>query len=247
LKKYEESEKALVASVKEEMKENIKVKKESKVLKKESKAERKKPGWALTEKEAEEIKEQEMDNLLEFAYQLDYEKYIDDFEVRQALAVLKERVHEIKKDENWKHNFAAKKVIKEQPENIPEQIETHSVRTGPKSTQSQAKSIRSMADTIKDIKEKERIEKPDWNKSVKGSEKLTVEERAAIQLADQVLQNAPYLKGVHSKASIRKILEQEARAQLAAKVDPKVVTIKEREAYAVDPSNLPYLYRNEAI
>jgi len=189
-----------------------------------------------------------MDDLLEFAYQLDYEKYIDDFEIRQALAVLKERVHEIKKDENWKQNFAEKKVVKkEQPENTPERIETHSVKMGPRSTQSQAKSIRSMADTIKDIKEKEKTEKREWDKSVKGSEKLTVEERAAIQLADQVLQNAPYLKGIHSKASIRKILEQEARAQLAAKVDPKVVTIKERELAAVNPSNLPYLHRNEAI
>jgi len=44
--------------------------------------------------------------LLEFAYELDYEKYMDDFEVRQALAIIKDRVQEIKKDEDWKEKIA---------------------------------------------------------------------------------------------------------------------------------------------
>jgi hypothetical protein len=58
--------------------------------------------WALTEKELEDEKEKEVDDLLEFAYELDYEKYMDDLEVRQALAVIKDRVKEIKKDDDWK-------------------------------------------------------------------------------------------------------------------------------------------------
>lgn len=41
-----------------------------------------KPAWATTEKQSEEIKEAEIDDLLEFAYELDYEKYMEDFEVR---------------------------------------------------------------------------------------------------------------------------------------------------------------------
>lgn len=41
-----------------------------------------KPAWAKTEQELEDEKEQEIDNLLEFAYELDYEKFMDDFEVR---------------------------------------------------------------------------------------------------------------------------------------------------------------------
>ncbi len=31
---------------------------------------------------------------------------MDDFEVRQALAIIKDRVNEIKKDEDWKANIA---------------------------------------------------------------------------------------------------------------------------------------------
>jgi hypothetical protein len=60
----------------------------------------------LTEKDVEEAKEKEIDELLEFAYELDYEKYMDDFEVRQALAIIKDRVLEIKKDSDWKNKMA---------------------------------------------------------------------------------------------------------------------------------------------
>jgi len=44
--------------------------------------------------------------LLEFAYELDYEKYMEDFEVRQALAVIKERVDNIKQEPDWKQKMA---------------------------------------------------------------------------------------------------------------------------------------------
>jgi len=36
--------------------------------------------------------------LIEFAYELDYEKYIEDMEVRQAISLIKERVDDLKKD-----------------------------------------------------------------------------------------------------------------------------------------------------
>ena len=85
----------------------------------------------------------------------------------------------------------------------------------------------------------------------------TIEDKIASQLAEQVLQNAPVcdtyityqnLKGVHSKASIRRILEREAKAQLAAKEGPKISIIKDHEKIsATDPSNLPYLHRSDAI
>ena len=60
----------------------------------------------MTEKELEDQKEKEIDDLLEFAYELDYEKYMEDFEVRQALAIIKDRVNEIKKDSDWKEKIA---------------------------------------------------------------------------------------------------------------------------------------------
>lgn len=47
-----------------------------------------KPAWATTEKEQEDNKEAEIDDLLEFAYDLDYDKYMEDFEIRQAFAII---------------------------------------------------------------------------------------------------------------------------------------------------------------
>ena len=41
-----------------------------------------KPAWAMTPKQMEDEKEAEIDELLEFAYELDYDKYMEDFEIR---------------------------------------------------------------------------------------------------------------------------------------------------------------------
>lgn len=43
---------------------------------------------------------------MEFAYELDYEKYMEDYEVRQALAIIKDRVNEITKEDDWKEKLA---------------------------------------------------------------------------------------------------------------------------------------------
>jgi hypothetical protein len=64
----------------ENLKKSEQEQKKTKASKPASKAA--KPAWALTEKDVEEQKEKEIDDLLEFAYELDYEKYMDDFEVR---------------------------------------------------------------------------------------------------------------------------------------------------------------------
>lgn len=57
-----------------------------------------KPAWAMTEEQLEEQKEAEIDDLLEFAYDLDYDQYMNDFEIRQVFSIIKDRVNEIKQD-----------------------------------------------------------------------------------------------------------------------------------------------------
>ena len=78
-----------------------------KILDKEVKS-KEKPKWALTEEEAEIQEYKEGDELLDFVQALDYDAFIDDLEVRQALEIVKERIEEIKKDKEWKQNIAAK-------------------------------------------------------------------------------------------------------------------------------------------
>ena len=103
--------------------------KKAKVVKKHTE---KKPLWALTQDEAENMEEREVDELLEFAYELDYEKYMEDLEVRQALAVLKSRVKDLKQDENWKDEFAenwnqdGEKAEKEDAKSVISEAPSHS-------------------------------------------------------------------------------------------------------------------------
>ena len=64
-----------------------------------------KPAWAQTPAQLEDAKEAEIDDLLEFAYELDYEKYMEDYEVRQALAIIKDRVNELTQAPDWKEQI----------------------------------------------------------------------------------------------------------------------------------------------
>mgnify|MGYP001095717158 FL=1 len=63
------------------------------------------PAWAKTEAQTEDAKEAEIDNLLEFAYELDYEKYMEDEEVRLALGAIKQRVNKMTAENNWQENM----------------------------------------------------------------------------------------------------------------------------------------------
>jgi len=63
---------------------------------------RSRPAWSKTKDQLVQEEEEEIDDLIDFAYDLDYEKYVEDMEVRQALALIKDRVDEIKQDNDWK-------------------------------------------------------------------------------------------------------------------------------------------------
>lgn len=192
--------------------------------------------------------------MLEFAYELDYEKYMDDFEVRQAIAIIKDRVHEIKKDTDWKKNMAdewnnAGGDNADGPQRRDDG-ETRSVVSYHSSKSAASK--KSLRSQVLEAIEEEGQNKPEWDQSVKG-DKQTTEDRIARRLANEVLRDNAKLRGVHSANSIKKLLEKEAKKQLLANPDgykgPVVSVIKEKELNkdGIDPSYLPYLHKNPAI
>lgn len=68
-------------------------------------------------------------------------------------------------------------------------------------------------DQIKD----ELKEKPDWDASTNAGDeknKMDLEDLIASWLAKQILEQNPNLKGVHSKHSMKMLLEQEAKKTL---------------------------------
>lgn len=126
-----------------------------------------KPAWAKTEKQIEDDKEAEIDELLEFAYELDYEKYMEDFEVRQALSLIKERVDAIKKEPDWKQKMADEwNEAAAAQEAAPVDAKSHaSYKSGATNASKQSYAKR-MADA-----RKEAAERPEWDNSTTGEKR----------------------------------------------------------------------------
>jgi hypothetical protein len=222
---------------------------------------RPKPQWAVSQKEQEDIEEQDVDELLSFVNDLDYDKYIEDMEVRQALAIIKDRVDEIRKDDEWKRKIVD---MYNQDEGRPKTAKSVVSKADKSDAGQSDASIKSFVSKARSQIEDEQRErdsrKGGWDHTVRAKQtksdavSVTAEERVAKLVADQVLQAQPVsptqrLKGVHSNLSIRKLLEREAVKQLTAFREPVISVIQEkgRKVAGEDVSNLPYLHRNPAV
>jgi hypothetical protein len=177
------------------------------------------------------------------------------------LAIIKDRVNEIKKDVDWKDNMAkewneaAQAEQREDKRAGGEDLETRSAITYNSSkTADSKKSLRSQV--LEAIQEEGTANngRPEWDRSTKGDKERekTTEERIAQRLAAEVLRDNAKLRGVHSANSIKKLLEKEAKKLLndPPYKGPVVSVIKEKELKKdgnLDPSYLPYLHKNPAI
>lgn len=182
---------------------------------------------------------------------------MEDLEVRQALALIKERVDEIKKDEEWRTKLAdewnqAEQANPNEGLNKNRDDDGKSVVSVRTSITGKSK-VSKRSEIIDEIKREER-NKEDWDSSTVGDRKKpTIEEKLASKLADQILETNPNLRGIHSKVSMKKMLEREAAKQLidnqgGGYQGPKVVVLKDHEMNRdIQASNLPYLHKNPAI
>ena len=113
-------------------------------------------------------------------------------------------------------------------------------------------SKQSYAKRMADAKEREQEERPDWDASVTSEKKIkSAEDRLASKIAAEVLKDNSKLRGIHSKESIKKILEKEALRQMQLQgeyAQPVISRIVEKQMIdRADPSNLPYLHKNPAV
>jgi hypothetical protein len=88
------------------------------------------PAWALNEEEAEEKdalqEEVDIDDLLDFVEGLDFEEYIDDFEVQQALEIMKSRVTRI---DTQRSDLPDGEVISKAPIDVSKETESWNAAT----------------------------------------------------------------------------------------------------------------------
>ena len=108
---------------------------------------------------------------------------------------------------------------------------------------------------VSDAKRREAEDKPEWNQSTTSERnRPSAEDRIANKIASEVLRDNAKLAGIHSKNSIKVLLEKEAKRQMAIAAKggeyqgPVIaVTHEKGNRDKADPSNLPYLHKNPAV
>ncbi|KAL4484185.1 hypothetical protein ABPG72_003469 [Tetrahymena utriculariae] len=181
-----------------------------------------KPAWAKTEKQLEEEDDQECNDLLNFASNLDYDKYINDLEVQSMVKAIKERVSELKSNPSL-YDSQIKTDKEQQTQKMKEYmdlVDEKRTNKGENSINNEGKSNASAKSrlTMQSIKETvEKIKndgKEEWDKSTTLGEqkyKSNIEEKLVKHLAEDILKNNKYLRGIHSTNSIKQILIGEAK------------------------------------
>lgn len=189
---------------------------------------------------------------------------MEDYEVRQALGVIQDRVKELVQEDDWKEKMAddwnkaneaeakakearrAARAAAAQDDDLQSQVTYNS--------HASKASNASYASRMKDVKDREASSKKDWDASTTGEKKTSAEDRLASKIAQEVLRDNPKIRQVHSGASIKKLLEKEAKKQMAIAANggtytgPIISRIEEKGAKDKhDPSNLPYLHKNPAV
>lgn len=222
-----------------------------------------KPKWAYTEKQLDDEEDGDLNDLLEFTNNLDYDKYINDLEVKGMVTALKKRIDELNQQneeddwkkkivEAWNNDKDDRKSVQPNKVNID-----WDVRSNGRSCASDNKSVASerTQKSIQDLKTKlENKEKKEWETLTTSTKKnvVSIEERIAKHVADEVIRNNTQFRHFHSNASVRKILEKEAQKHIEESrglKGPEIVSNKEYflRRDVTDPNNLPYLHRNPAI
>jgi len=192
------------------------------------KAKSKKPKWAMTEDENEDMEELEVDELLQFTDDLDFEQYIDDMEVKEALSFVKSRIDDLAAG-------APREVGPDMEDVEGEGDEEYNQTEG--------------AQGIPRARAK-------WQRQQEQMETGSTMSRMSVgsNVSEKSILEDGQLKGVHSAASVRAMMAKEKLGQIDEGLDlscpqPIVATAPSYTSNVgkTDASNLPYLYRHPAV
>ncbi|KAG8348311.1 hypothetical protein ERJ75_000348600 [Trypanosoma vivax] len=178
------------------------------------KGNKKKPKWALTEDEALEDEIAEADDLLKFAKNLDYDKYISDYEVAGALAVMRDRVKEIARENNWSKE-SMEQAVNECSESSVGYEEDEEGEDGEDEhkdshiAQQKPKKLTSTTAARKAVSAHAAEHSKGWDNSTSIAGVL----RSAlmldtIRLAERILLSSPSIQKIHNKFSLARVLQR---------------------------------------
>lgn len=193
------------------------------------------PKWARTQEQHEEDVEAEVDDLLNFTNNLDFEDVINDIEVRAAIKAVKSRVDELKQEEQKqqkqqkldkiRESDAKKKDLNLNDDNNRSELRSQ-LSEGQKSI-AESK----IDERIEELKKskKEGKDKDGFDTSSRLGDAVGADdyEKLAKNIADKVLQSNHQLRDKHSNKSIRALLEREAIREL--RTGPNIVVHKDKD------------------
>lgn len=194
------------------------------------------PKWARTEEQEEDMHENEVDDLLAFTNNLDFEDVINDIEVKSAIKHVKKRVDEIKKEQhNQDKQDKIDKIRVRQSDAIKNELDLDddvNNRSEMRSVMSEGqKSIaESRADErIEQLKKTKVDGKKEFDTTSRLGESISADEyeRMAKSIADKVLLSNKELRDKHSNKSIRTLLEREAIREL--RTGPTIAIHKDKD------------------
>lgn len=220
-----------------------------------------KPLWAMTEQEKEAHQEKEADDLLSFAEDLDFDKYIGDLEFRENLEVLRDRAGKISKEQDAFKDALVSEFNADDEPSPRDDEENRSIDGLDGASLGISEGVDSLGGKRSRRNKTDHQEdgKPEWDSSTACGDEQHVhaEER---DMAARILEMNPGVRGIHSEKSVQKILEQQRAKEIVdlvdrlknevAAPDPVIVTSSDtmgKQKKKVDPSMLPYLYRSPAI
>ena len=220
-----------------------------------------KPKWAMTEAEVDDLEDDEALALVDFASGLDYDKYMDDLEVREALSVIRDRIDTQKAVDAAAEAMAEAEAEAEEMTAAAIDAAGDDWRTkfldawNDDDDAMERGSVVSSTTSTKRRAEKAAKEAeggPDWDASTVTSEKRAAAPMAAMEAAKELMETNPGLAAKHSLRSLASAVSTAvARPPPEVVLPPlKLVTIHENPRVTqghVDPSNLPYLHRNPAV
>eukprot|EP00928_Gymnodinium_smaydae_P053516 TRINITY_DN37493_c0_g1_i1.p1 TRINITY_DN37493_c0_g1~~TRINITY_DN37493_c0_g1_i1.p1 ORF type:complete len:343 (+),score=93.01 TRINITY_DN37493_c0_g1_i1:130-1158(+) len=186
-----------------------------------------KPEWAMTAAEKEAFDEDEAAKLINFAQELDFDKFIGDHEFRKHLQVMQDRASKLQKEQDaFKDSILAEfnaevdgaEAGDDMLTRLEDGLEGASVFGESECGSAAARRRRPREGAVGGAGER-----PEWDSSTAcGDERQQLDSRAASQAAaERILEANPDLRSVHSKGSVQRLIDK-ARADIGTPASQQV-------------------------
>jgi len=162
-----------------------------------------KPLWAMTDAEREDFEEEEAADLIQFADDLDFDKYVGDLEFRQCLQAVSDRAKKLQRERDA-FKDALIQEYNGKGDDDDDESSTGDTASALGDGLSQRGGRRPPGATGRPGVD----HRPDWDSSTAYGDDHGSVDHDVKSVAESVLEARPHMKGVHSKGSVQRIIEK---------------------------------------